>query len=141
MFINGPGDRKSPAQDDRSNTTPENTNLNFWVQVNLCQKLLFLKNMGRTCCVQMSEISETISVLNMFSPGLSLEFSCIELVIQWTICCQYEFHLNCLEHSTCISFWSVEVKVRFGIDLQYGKWPESAFNSQKLLRWTRTYVC
>ena len=23
---------------------------------------------------------------NMFSPGLSLEFSCIELVIQWTIC-------------------------------------------------------
>ena len=32
-------------------------------------------------------MSETISVHNMFSPGLSLEFSCIELVIQWTICC------------------------------------------------------
>ena len=29
---------------------------------------------------------ETISVHNMFSPGLSLEFLCIELVIQWTIC-------------------------------------------------------
>ena len=29
-------------------------------------------------------MSETISVHNMFSPGLSLEFSCIELLIQWT---------------------------------------------------------
>ena len=28
----------------------------------------------------------TIYVHNMFSPGLSLEFSCIELVIHWTIC-------------------------------------------------------
>ena len=41
----------------------------------------------RTCCVQkLFWMSETISVHNMFSPGLSLEFSCIELVIQWTIC-------------------------------------------------------
>ena len=31
-------------------------------------------------------MSETISVHNMFSPGLSLQFSRIELVIQWTIC-------------------------------------------------------
>ena len=31
-------------------------------------------------------MSETISVHNMFSPGLSLEFSCIELVIQRTMC-------------------------------------------------------
>jgi hypothetical protein len=31
-------------------------------------------------------MSETISVHNMFSPGLSLQFSCIELVMQWTIC-------------------------------------------------------
>ena len=31
-------------------------------------------------------MSETISVHNMFSPGLSWEFLCIELVIQWTIC-------------------------------------------------------
>ena len=29
---------------------------------------------------------ETISVHNMFSPDLSLEYSCIELVVQWTIC-------------------------------------------------------
>ena len=58
------------------------------VQVNLCQNLFFLQNMGRTCCVQtLFWMSETISVHNMFSPGLSLEFSCIELVIQWTICC------------------------------------------------------
>ena len=34
-------------------------------------------NLGRTCCVQkLFWISETISVYNMFSPGLSLEFSC-----------------------------------------------------------------
>ena len=51
------------------------------LQVNLCQKL------ERTSCVQkLFWMSETISVHNMFSPGLSLEFSCIELVIQWTIC-------------------------------------------------------
>ena len=31
-------------------------------------------------------MSEAISVHYMFSPGLSLEFSCLELVIQWTIC-------------------------------------------------------
>jgi hypothetical protein len=46
------------------------------LQVNLCQKLFFLQNMGRTCCVQkLFWMSETISVHNMFSPGLSLEFS------------------------------------------------------------------
>ena len=60
------------------------------LQVNLCQKLFFLQNLGRTCCVQkMFWMSETISVHNMYSPGLSLEFSCIELVIQWKIC----FHI------------------------------------------------
>ena len=32
-------------------------------------------------------MSETVSVHNMFSQGLILEFSCIELVIQWTISC------------------------------------------------------
>ena len=59
------------------------------VQVNLCQKLFFLQNMRRTCCVKkFFWMSETISVHNMFSPGLSLEFSCIELVIQWTISCK-----------------------------------------------------
>ena len=57
------------------------------LQVNLCHKLFFLQNMGRTCCVQkVFWMSETISVHNMFSAGLSLEFSCIKLVIQWTIC-------------------------------------------------------
>ena len=55
------------------------------IQVNLCQKLFFLQNLGRTCFVQKKRVSETISVHNMFSPGLSLEFSCIELVFQWTI--------------------------------------------------------
>ena len=83
----------------------------FYIQVNLSHKLLFLhqlthnmmidcslnykfntwkfqaQNMGRTCCVQkLIWMSEKNSVRNMFSPGLSLEFSCIELVIQWTIC-------------------------------------------------------
>ena len=37
------------------------------LQVNLCQKLFFLRNMGRTCCVQkLFWMSETISVHNMF---------------------------------------------------------------------------
>ena len=62
--------------------------LAYFLQINLCQKLFFLLNMGRTCCVQkLFWMSETISVHNMFSPGLSLEFSCIELVIQWKIWC------------------------------------------------------
>ena len=57
------------------------------VQVNLFQKLFFLQNMGRTFCVQkLFCMSETISIHNMLSPGLSLEFSYIELVIQWIIC-------------------------------------------------------
>ena len=92
-------------------TLPNYKNNRQILQVNLYQKLLFLhqlthnmttvcslnykfntwkfqaQNMGRTCCVQkLFWMSETISVHNMFSPGLSLEFSCIELVIQWTIC-------------------------------------------------------
>ena len=42
------------------------------LQVNLCQKLFFLQNMGRTCCVQkLFWMSETISEHNMFSPGLN----------------------------------------------------------------------
>ena len=65
----------------------KNENIVPSLQVNFCQKLFFLQNMGRTCCVQKKFLtSETISIHNMFSPGLSLEFSCIELVIQWTIC-------------------------------------------------------
>ena len=50
------------------------------IQVNLCQKLFFLQNMERIYCVQkLFRMSEKISAHNMFSPGLSLEFSCIEL--------------------------------------------------------------
>ena len=53
------------------------------VQVNLCQKLSFLQNMVRTCCVQkLFWMSEKISVHYMFSPGLGLEFSFSELVEQ-----------------------------------------------------------
>ena len=53
--------------------TPSWRDLN-WIKillkVNLCQKLFFLQNMGRTCCVQkLFWMSETISVHNMFSPG------------------------------------------------------------------------
>ena len=53
----------------------------YKIQVNLCQKLFFLQNMGRTCCVQkLFWMSETMSVHNMFSSGLSLKFSFIEHV-------------------------------------------------------------
>ena len=39
------------------------------VQVNLCQKFLFLQNMRRTCCVhKLFWMSKSISVHNMFSP-------------------------------------------------------------------------
>ena len=51
------------------------------VQVNLCQKLLFLQNKGRTCCVhKLFWISKTISVHNMFSPwselGIFMYWTC-----------------------------------------------------------------
>ena len=50
------------------------------VQVNLCQKLFFLQNMGRTCRVQkLFWMSKTISVHNMFSPGSELE-----VFLYWT---------------------------------------------------------
>ena len=40
-------------------------------------------NLGRTCCVQKLFLTfRTIFVHNMFSPGFSLEFSCVELVIK-----------------------------------------------------------
>ena len=39
------------------------------IQVNLCQRLLFLQNIGRTCCVhKLFWMSKSISVHNMFSP-------------------------------------------------------------------------
>ena len=51
------------------------------VQVNLCQKLLFLQNMGRTCCVQkLFGMSKPISVHNMFFPcselGICMFWTC-----------------------------------------------------------------
>ena len=51
------------------------------IQVNLCQKLFFLQNMGRTCCVQkLFWMSKTISVHNMFSPcselGIFMYWTC-----------------------------------------------------------------
>ena len=49
----------------------------------LSEALLFAEHWGEHVVYKnCSECHETISVQNMFSPGLSLEFSCIELVIQ-----------------------------------------------------------
>ena len=48
----------------------------------LSEALLFGEHGENMLCTKIVLISETISVHNMFSPGLSLEFSCIELVIQ-----------------------------------------------------------
>ena len=54
----------------------------------LSEALLFAEHGENMLCTKiLFWMSETISVHNMFSPVLSLEFSCIELVIQWTICC------------------------------------------------------
>ena len=59
------------------------------LQVNLCQKHFFLQNMGRRCYVQkLFWMSETISVHNMFSPGLSLEFNEQSVVILWVSWCK-----------------------------------------------------
>ena len=51
------------------------------IQVNLCQKLLFLQNMGRTCCVhKLFWISKTIFLHSMFSPcselGIFMYWTC-----------------------------------------------------------------
>ena len=50
----------------------------------LSEALLFAEHGENMLCTKivLNAMSETISVHNMFSPGLSLEFSCIELVIQ-----------------------------------------------------------
>ena len=72
------------------------TAISIFLQVNLCQKLFFFQNMERTCCVQkLIWMLETISVHNMFSPVLSLKFSCIELqfneqsvIILWVSWCK-----------------------------------------------------
>ena len=61
----------NPQYDDRLFTELQLQNMKIAISI-----------LGRTCCVQkLFWMSETISVHNMFFPGLSLEFSCIELVI------------------------------------------------------------
>ena len=55
--------------------------------INLCQKLSFLEKLLFTYINCKYWMSETISVHNMFSPGLSLELSYIEFVIHWTVSC------------------------------------------------------
>ena len=67
-------------------------------------------------------MSETISVHNMFSPGFSLEFSCIELEIQWTICRLYWCRNNRFwQRFTCtyflllkriVLFWRITIEKR-----------------------------
>ena len=47
----------------------------------------YIKFQAQTFVQKLFLTFRTIFVHNMFSPGLSLEFSCIELIIQWTICC------------------------------------------------------
>ena len=69
-----------------ASTNPQYNNRLF-IELKIQYMKIPNSNLGRTCCVQkLFWMSETISVHNMFSPVLSLEFSCIALVIQWTIC-------------------------------------------------------
>ena len=49
-----------------------------------------------------SELSEKNSAHNIFSPGLSLEFSSIELVIQWTMCSHIALWVSWCKNR---SFW------------------------------------
>ena len=48
----------------------------------LSEALLFAEHGGEHVVYKNCSECQTISVHNMLSPGLSLEFSCIELVIQ-----------------------------------------------------------
>ena len=48
----------------------------------LSEALLFAEHGENMLYTKMFWMSETISVHNMFSPDLCLEFSCVELVIQ-----------------------------------------------------------
>ena len=88
------------------------------VQVNLCQKLFFLQNMGRTCCVQkLFWMSDTISVHNMFSPGLSLEFSCIEqsAVILWVSWCKNK---SFWQRFTCTAMNWLSLQTNYCLQIQ-----------------------
>ena len=53
------------------------------VKNDFCTQQVLAQDMGRTSFAQKLFLTfRTISVHNMFFPGLSLELSCIELVIQ-----------------------------------------------------------
>ena len=83
---------------------------NCIIQVNLCQKLFFLQNMGTSCVQKLLWMSETISVHNMFSPGLSLEILCIELVIiiLWVSWCKNK---SFWQRFTCIiAIWTEKLQ-------------------------------
>ena len=73
------------------------------VQVNLCQKLLFLQIMGRTCCVhKLFWMSKSISVHNMFSP-----YSELGIFTYWTCNSMNNMLTSCGLASWCKnkSFW------------------------------------
>ena len=54
----------------------------------LSEALLFAEHGENMLCTKIVlNVRNDFCINNIFSPGLSLEFSCIELVIQWTICC------------------------------------------------------
>ena len=67
-----------------------NSNLSVQVNpVNLCQKLSFFAQHGENvlCTKMVLNVRNNICTQYVLpGPGLSLEFSCIEFVIQWTIC-------------------------------------------------------
>ena len=64
----------------------QRTRISFRTGKFLSEVLLFAEPGENMLCTKIVWMSETISVHNMYSPGLGLEFSCNELVIQWTIC-------------------------------------------------------
>ena len=83
VFFNG---KQSPLVQDRSDKwihlrhiTTQPAKKKWLLQVNLCQNLLFLHNIGRTCVYKLFWMSKSISVHDMFSP-------CSELGIftNWT---------------------------------------------------------
>ena len=104
------------------------------VQVNLCQKLFFLQNMGRTCCVQkLFWMSETISVHNMFSSGLSLEFSCIELVNWWK-------NKSFWQRFTCNAFIQGVLSICFALNWLLITYKSAQIKLQKYIGFTQQFL-
>ena len=70
--------------------------IKYQIHVNLCQKLFFLQNMVRTCCVQvlfwMSEIISVHNVLPRFKLGILMYWTCKfneqSVVILWVSWCK-----------------------------------------------------